>query len=93
MNANPVRRRMLKTTGMSLAAIPLGVFARSACAQTNAAVRAELKYKDSPDGDKRCTTCLEFLPGKTDKDPGACKLIPGDDEISADGSCIRWNTL
>lgn len=93
MNANAVRRNLLKTAAVGLAAIPLAVFARSAFANTNAAVRAELKYKDSPDGDKRCSSCLEFLPGKTDKDPGACKLIPGDDEISANGSCIRWNTL
>ena len=40
-----------------------------------------------------CAVCLEFLPSKVENGPGGCKLLPGDDEISPNGYCIRWNTM
>ncbi len=90
MNTDSARRKFLKT---ALVLIPLVVLTRQAKANTNSVVRAQLKYQDSPKGDMSCANCLEFIPGKTDKSPGGCKVIPGDDEISPNGYCTKWNTM
>ncbi len=92
MSTSLTRRRFLKTASFALILAPL-VVARQAGAITNAGVRAELKYQSSPKDDMSCTTCLEFIPGKTAKDSGRCKVIPGDDEISPNGYCTKWNTM
>lgn len=83
------RRKFLQAAALIL--IP--VLTRPASAQSNASVRAQLKYQSMPKEGMNCTTCLEFLPGKTDQDPGRCKVIPDDDEIDPNGYCIKWNTM
>jgi len=93
MNKNLTRREFLKSAGFALAFIPLVVTSKHAMANTNAKVRAELKYQNSPKDDMSCTACLEFIPGKTVKDSGKCKVIPDDDEISPNGYCTKWNTM
>ena len=87
------RRNWLKNTGGVLISLPLIFISRQAGAKINAAQRSEFKYQQMPKEDMSCITCLEFLPGKTDKDLGGCKLLPGDDEVSPAGYCIRWNTM
>ena len=93
MDTDPTRRKFLKTAGLSFVLVPLVAFSRHAGASTNSNVRAQLKYQDSPKANMSCTTCLEFIPGKSDKDFGRCKVIPGDDEISPKGYCTKWNTM
>ncbi len=93
MSKNITRREFLKTASFALVLIPAVTFSRSAMANTNLTVRAELKYQDLPKDNMSCTTCLEFIPGKTGKDFGKCKVIPGDDEISPSGYCSKWNTM
>ena len=87
------RRNLLKTAGVALALISIAAVSRTACAKTNPALREKLKYKDVPQDNMNCTSCLEFVPGKTDKDLGACKVIPDDDEISPNGYCTSWNSM
>ncbi|HEX8988077.1 MAG TPA: high-potential iron-sulfur protein [Rhodocyclaceae bacterium] len=84
------RREFLKLGGAALAAIPIMTMAGNASAATNAAMRTSLKYQDKPEGDKHCATCMQFIPGKTPKDKGGCKLMPGDTEISPQGYCVAW---
>ena len=93
MDTNLTRRNLLKIASVSLALIPLVVITRQACAKTNTTDRDKLKYQDTPKDGMICATCLEFVPGKTDKDLGGCKVIPGDDEISPNGYCISWNSM
>lgn len=93
MNMNPTRRKLLKSACAAMALIPMFALSGQARAVTNAKVRDQLKYQNTPKGDMSCTTCLEFIPGKTSTDRGGCKVIPGDDEISPNGYCTRWNTL
>lgn len=81
------RRNFLK------AAVLFPVFIKEADANTNSTVREQLKYQSTPKDDMNCAACLEFMPGKTDKDLGGCKVIPGDDEISPNGYCIKWNSM
>jgi hypothetical protein len=49
-----------------------------------------MKYQDKPSGAKHCANCMHFVPGKTPKDLGGCKIFPGDTEISPNGYCVAW---
>ncbi|MGV8933675.1 MAG: high-potential iron-sulfur protein [Gallionellaceae bacterium] len=93
MSTEMTRRSFLNKASMALLAIPILSFSAAANAKTNPAVRAQLKYQDLPKDKMDCRTCLEFIAGKTDKDLGACNVIPGDDEISPNGYCTKWNTM
>jgi len=84
------RRQFLKLSSVTLAMIPVIAFSGGAAAATNAGMRASLKYQNKPEGEKRCATCMQFVPGKTAKDKGGCKIIPGDTEISPQGYCAAW---
>ena len=82
---NQSRRSLLKFGGIALAAIPVVAFAAK-----NEPMRTSMKYKDSPEGDKSCATCIQFVPGKTAADQGGCKIFPGDTEVSPKGYCVAW---
>jgi hypothetical protein len=84
------RRAFLKLSGAALAAAPLLVSSRWAAAEKNAAMRAALKYQDTPDGEKMCSNCIHFVPGKTATEPGGCKLFAGDTEVAPKGYCTAW---
>jgi hypothetical protein len=84
------RRTFLKVGGTMVAVIPLMAASRWALAAKNEAIRTSLKYQDKPNGEEKCSNCLQFVPGKTPKDRGGCKVIAGDTEISPDGYCIAW---
>lgn len=83
----------MKNISGALVLSPLIFVSRQACANINAGLRTQFKYQNTPKENMNCAICLEFLPGKADKDPGGCKVIPGDDEISPEGYCTRWNTM
>ena len=78
------RRQFLKLSGAILATIPVMAVSDRVDAETNAAVRAGLKYQGTPEGDKSCANCMQFVA------PSSCKLIPGDTEISPQGYCTVW---
>jgi len=84
------RRRMLKSAGAALAMIPLMALIGRTYAATNAAMRTSFKYQNKPEGDKACRGCVQFVPGKTAKALGGCKIFPGDTEISPNGYCTAW---
>ncbi len=84
-NVKQSRRQLLKMGSIALVAAPMVGFNTSAFAHQNTAVRAALKFQNTPSGDKECAKCMNFIPNK-DKpnDKGhvhGCKLYPGDDEI------------
>ena len=84
-NVNQSRRNMLKFGGAALAFVPVAAFAAK-----NEAVRKAMSYKDTPEGDKKCSTCIQFVPGKTATDLGGCKIFAGDTEVSPNGYCKVW---
>jgi len=87
---NSPRRRFIKLSGMALSVIPLMFIADKSNAATNAGMRTAMKYQDKPNGDKSCSGCQQFVPGKTATALGGCKLFAGDTEISPNGYCIAW---
>jgi hypothetical protein len=86
---NDKRRSLLKACA-ALAMIPVIAASGKAAAAQNAAMRTALKYQDHPNADKECSTCMQFVPGKTPTALGGCKLMPGDTEISPKGYCVAW---
>jgi hypothetical protein len=93
MSTDLNRRKWMTHASATLALLPVFFFSRPVGAKTNSPLRAEFKYQSTPRENMSCTTCLEFIPGKTDKDLGGCKVLPGDDEIEPNGYCTRWNTM
>lgn len=87
------RRKLLTSAGVLLVLAPFATLPRKAEAATNPALREQFKYQSGPMEGKSCISCLEFVPGKTEKDLGGCRRIPGDDQIAPDGYCLLWNTL
>jgi hypothetical protein len=84
------RREFLRFGSAVLAAIPVLAVSGRAAAATNAAMRTSLKYRDKPEGGKQCVDCVQFLAGKSPKDMGGCRLMPGDTEISPQGYCVAY---
>lgn len=87
------RRQFLKMGSAALALIPVVALSGNAAAAQNAGMRASMKYQDTPLGDKDCGNCVQFVPGKTPKDLGGCKLFPGDTEISSKAYCAAWAAI
>ena len=82
---NQSRRSMLKLGSIAVVMMPVVAFAAK-----NDPLRKAMKYQDKPEGDKKCSTCLQFVPGKTASDLGGCKVFAGDTEISPNGYCTAW---
>ena len=81
------RRIWLKVAATAAVAAPFAALSSSAWATRNDALRSALKYQDKPSGANDCSGCLQFVPGKTAKDLGGCKVIPTDTEISPNRDC------
>ena len=84
-SVNQSRRNLLKLGSIAVVMLPMAAYAAK-----NNALRTAMKYKDTPEGDKNCSNCLQFVPGKTAKDLGGCKIFAGDTEISPQGHCTAW---
>jgi hypothetical protein len=79
------RRQLFKLGAAALALIPVVAFGAK-----NAGLRASMKYKDTPEGDKQCDNCAQWIPGPTPKDLGGCKIFAGDTEVAPKGYCVAW---
>ena len=84
-NINQARRNMLKLGGIAVVMVPM-----AAIAAKNEPLRKAMKYQDTPNGDKKCSNCIQFVPGKTPTDLGGCKVFAGDTEIAPEGYCNAW---
>ena len=82
---NQSRRNLLKLGGAAIALVPVAAFAAK-----NENIRKAMKYKDTPEGDKKCSGCIHFVPGKAPTDLGGCKIFAGDTEIHPNGYCTAW---
>jgi hypothetical protein len=77
-------RRLLLRRAVLLAGAALTasvVPSERASAQQKASKEA-MKYQDKPNGDQRCSNCLQFVP------PASCKVVDG--TINPNGYCIAW---
>lgn len=79
------RRAVLK--GAALLAVATAAGTTEALAQGKAS-KASMQYRDSPNGKQECSNCMQFIPGKTPKAKGSCKIVAG--AISPSGWCIAY---
>jgi hypothetical protein len=75
------RREVLKSALLLGGAACAGALQSYANAQQKAS-QAAMKYQDKPNGDQKCSNCLQFEP------PSGCKVVEG--KISPNGYCIAW---
>jgi hypothetical protein len=77
------RRSILKFAGLLAgASLASGLpVARDALAQQKASKEA-MKYQDKPNGEMKCSNCLQFVA------PSGCKVVEGN--VSPEGYCIAW---
>ena len=76
------RRSVLKSTGALAGAACAGLVSQKEAFAQGKASKAAMKYQDHPNGDKKCSGCLQFVP------PDSCKVVEG--VISPNGYCIAW---
>ncbi len=77
----PTRRLLLRRAALLAgAALTASIVPNEASAQKVS--KAAMKYQDKPNGDQRCSNCMQFVP------PASCKVVEG--TISPNGYCIAW---
>lgn len=86
-------RRSLLRHGMTLAAV--GAVAATGLlktaptsAQAGKASQAVAMYQATPHGADQCDNCIHFVPGKTPKDAGTCKVVEG--SVAPAGWCVMY---
>jgi hypothetical protein len=91
MKAVVSRRDAMRAGAGAAGAFVLAVVAPNpARAADTKLAKALVQYVD--DGKmpgKDCDDCTQFLPGKTARDPGSCKIIEG--EINPHGHCVAFS--
>ena len=87
---SPSRRSCLVKLVQMASVVPLASFGINASAAKNEALRKALMYQDAPKDGKQCSTCLQFIPGKSLTEKGGCKIMAGDTEISPSGWCSAY---
>lgn len=77
----PSRRLLLRRAALLAgAALTASVVPNEAAAQKVS--KEAMKYQDKPNGDQRCSNCMQFVP------PASCKVVDG--TISPNGYCLAW---
>jgi hypothetical protein len=82
------RRTLLKGAAAVTCVALASAFTGKAFAATAKTIKAEAKYQDTPNGDKKCSNCNLFIPGKTSKADGTCQLVEG--SINPEGYCALY---
>jgi hypothetical protein len=76
------RRHVLRSALVLGGAACTGALQSHVAEAQQKASKAAMKYQDKPNGDQKCSNCLQFEP------PGSCKVVEG--TISPNGYCIAW---
>jgi secreted PhoX family phosphatase len=82
------RRSILKgaAAAVGVAVIPAVITSKQAFAAK--ASKAAMQYQDKPKEGKKCSECIQYIPGKTPTTNGTCKVVEG--SISPNGWCIAF---
>ncbi len=90
---NPSDRRSMSRKEALGGLVVLPALAATLIAGTTAiaeakGTKAQFKYQDHPNGKQQCSGCALFIPGKTAKAAGTCKVVGG--PISPHGWCTAF---
>lgn len=85
-------RRSLLKNGATIAAIgavaTTGLLKSGPARAQSKASQAVAMYQPTPHGKDQCDNCIHFIPGKTPKDNGTCKVVEG--VIAPQGWCVMY---
>jgi len=85
----PRRDALRAGIGAVVAAAMVWVAPRRAVAAADKVGKAAVQHTDTGNTPgKDCDDCSLFVPGRSAKDPGACKIVEGD--ISPHGHCLAF---
>lgn len=86
-----VSRRSAMRGGLyAIAGVALTSVAQTTPAAETKLAKAAVKYVDAgTDEGKDCDDCIQFVPGKTAKGAGTCKIVEG--PINPHGHCIAFS--
>jgi hypothetical protein len=81
-NRSLSRRSVLRGAALLAGAALTAGFVPSKEALAQKASQEAMNYADKPNGDKRCSNCLNFIL------PASCSIVEG--TISPNGYCVAW---
>jgi anaerobic selenocysteine-containing dehydrogenase len=81
------RRTLLKGAAAVTCVALASAFAGKAFAAKS--TKAAANYQDKPNGDKKCSNCNLFVPGKTPTADGTCQVVDG--SISPEAYCTLYS--
>ncbi|MHB8535661.1 MAG: high-potential iron-sulfur protein [Sulfuricaulis sp.] len=87
-NPRFTRREILKAAVLLTTAVTALSGATQQALADNKASKAAMQYRDKPNAKKECSNCMQFIPGKTPKAMGTCKVVAG--KISPHGWCLAY---
>ena len=84
------RRSIVKGGVSALAGVAIALLTRTgASAAETRLAKSAVQYVDAgKDEGKDCDDCIQFIPGKTPKAMGTCKIVEG--EINPHGHCLAF---
>ena len=84
------RRSIVKGGVYALAGIAIASLTRTgiSAAETKLAKSVVQYVNDGKEEGKDCDDCIQFIPGKTPKAMGTCKIVEG--EINPHGHCVAF---
>ncbi len=83
------RRTLLKGAAAVTCVALASAFTGKAFAAQAKSTKAAANYQDKPNGDKKCSNCNLFIPGKTPTADGACQVVEG--SISPEAYCTLYS--
>ena len=87
--ADESRKQMSRRALLKSAALLAGIAAIPVVAEAAGTVpKAAMKYQDHPHGNQDCSSCMQFIPGKSPTAMGECKVVAG--PISPKGWCVAY---
>src|SRR5438132_9377936 len=84
------RRSLVKGGVCALAGIAIASLTGTAISASETKLaKSAVQYVDAgKEEGKECDDCIQFIPGKSPKSPGTCKIVEG--EINPHGHCIAF---
>ena len=84
------RRQALKTGLGATAVLVVAAFVPRAVRAESKLAKSVVQYVDASDAPRMdCDDCIQFIPGKTAKGKGLCKIVEGD--IDPHGHCLAFS--
>ncbi len=85
--SHPSRKEALKQLIVLPALAGLAFAGTSTIAEAKSS-KSAMKYQNTPKGSAKCSGCKLFIPGKSAKANGTCKVVEG--SISPNGWCVAY---